>query len=231
MRYILIVLVGISWGLPLAAQEFPGGKSLEPKSVPFKSVEEDLSLDDSANSTNKTDHTTIGFLMSTGVEYADEGEYEEAERAYLRALKEAPDSPDIRFRLSTLYINMERYSEAIGLLQGLLEEYPENAMMHNNLSWCYATGKGVKDKKKSLRHAREAILSAPNTASVWNTLAEAYYVAGDYDKALRSAEHALDLLIQTNPTEDVVKSFMAQRDRIRLSKKALRMFQGLDDDD
>lgn len=233
MRYTIAIFFGVSVMLPLLAQDFSEGEgdfSLETPEVkatlnPFEPEVAEQELADGL------DRAKANFLLSTGLEYADEGEYEEAEHAYLRALAEAPDDSSIRFRLSTLYINMDRYPEAVALLETLIKEHPESAIMHNNLSWCYATGTGVKNKEKALLHAREAILSSPMTASVWNTLAEAYYVAGDYEKALRSAEHALSLLMETNPSEETAKSYLAQRERIILSQKALKMFEGLDDEE
>ena len=57
---------------------------------------------ESAAATNPA--SRISFLMDAGVQYADEGEYAEAEHAYLRAREKDPDNPEIRSRLSTLYI-------------------------------------------------------------------------------------------------------------------------------
>ena len=54
--------------------------------------------------TNGAKFGQTSFLMDAGVQYADEGEYPEAEQAYLRALANDPGNPDVRFRLSTLYI-------------------------------------------------------------------------------------------------------------------------------
>jgi len=126
--------------------------------------------------------------MDAGIQYADEGEYKEAEQAYLRALKADPASPDIRFRLGTLYIMMKRHQEAADMLNALAIEFPGSPMVENNLAWIYATGGEMKNGKLALRHAREALLTAPTQASLWNTLAEAYYVFGQYDQALRASE-------------------------------------------
>jgi len=187
-------------------------------------------FEETGSVTSNSVNSKASFLVDTGIQYADEGEYAEAERAYLRALEAAPGNSVIRFRLSTLYIMMGRYTEAVPMLEALVEEFPENSQTRNNLAWCYATGAGVKDKKKALLHAREAILSSPLSPSMWNTLAEAYYMAGDYDKALRSSEHAIDLLIQTDQNQTGMASFQAQHQKIQRAQQAFKRFEGLDDE-
>jgi tetratricopeptide (TPR) repeat protein len=173
----------------------------------------------------------VQFLLDAGLQYTEEGEHEEAERAYLRALEQDPGNPDIRMRISTLYILMERYADALKLLKDLEEEFPENPMIQNNMSWVYATGGKVRNGKLSLRHARNAILIVPYAASMWNTLAEAYYVLGDYDKALRSSEHAIDLLQQQTDDQNQFDQFLAQRSKILRAKEAYDRLFGADEAD
>ncbi|MDH3346075.1 MAG: tetratricopeptide repeat protein, partial [Kiritimatiellaceae bacterium] len=153
---------------------------------------------ESASVSNHVKTVKVGLLMNTGAEYTDEGDYEEAERAYLRALEQAPDNDELQFRLSTLYVMMERYGDAISLLNKQLERHPENPHLHNNIAWCYTTSAEFRNTPKALRHAREALLTSPDNHQIWNTLAEAYYVAGNYEQALRSAEHSLDLLSRSS---------------------------------
>jgi tetratricopeptide (TPR) repeat protein len=108
----------------------------------------------------------VSFLMDTGVQYANEGEYKEAEQAYLRALQADPGNPDLLFRLSTLYIQMERFADAIVLLNKLIEAFPDNPMLYNNLAWVYATGGKMKNGPMALRLAREALLMTPYAPSL-----------------------------------------------------------------
>ncbi len=183
-----------------------------------------------APSTNTASNANQSFLMDMGIQYAEEGDYRDAERAYLRALESDPENESIRFRLSTLYLMMERYPEAISIMEALIVEFPGNAQVCNNLAWAYATGEGVLNKKKALLNAREAILSNPNVSSMWNTLAEAYYMAGDYERAERSAKHAIDLMTQANPEKAQAEDFQTQLHKIQRAQKALRMLDGLDEE-
>lgn len=154
------------------------------------------------------------FLLDIGIQYVDTGEYEEAERAYRHALEKDPGNVELRFRLGTLYVLMKRYPEGAAILHGLVEDLPDHPLVHNNLAWIYAAGENMKDANKALYHAREALLSAPGSYSVWNTLAEAYFIAGDYPRALRSANTALDLLKAQNPDPQTLETFAAQRRKI-----------------
>jgi len=204
--------------------------SLEKKQPVEEGAPQDES-EEAASSTNAVANAKLSFLLNTGIQYAEEGEHEDAERAYLRALETDPESSTIRFRLGTLYILMGRYTNAVPILEALVVEFPDNSQVRNNLAWCYATGEGVRNKKKALLHAREAILSAPIAPSMWNTLAEAYYMAGDYERAERASKHAIDLMIQTDPEQTQMAEFQAQLSKIQRAAQALKRFQGLDDED
>ena len=182
-----------------------------------------------AGSTNETKSARISFLMNTGVQYADAGDYQEAERAYLRARDADPDNPNILFSLSILYIQMERYKDAADILKTMAARFPDNALVHNNLAWIYSTGGALKNGKLAVRHAIEAIMSAPIEASMWNTLAEAFYVSGQYDKALSASEYAIDLLKMQNFSAEGIAEFEKQRAKIQRADEATKRLLNLDD--
>lgn len=251
MRYLLIIGVGCLLAGRSSGQElFPGASPLPPQQqvdtpsaqlIPsvnnlpaaHSSSDSDVSPEEQAGSgavTNAIDTAQISFLIDTGVQYEDEGEYAAAERAYLRALESAPGDLNIRFRLSTLYIQMKQFAKAADFLKKLQEEVPGNAGVCNNLAWIYATGDEIKNGKLALRYAREALLDNPDLPPVWNTLAEAYYVSGDYAAALRSSEQAIDLLKKTNPTQEPQASFDEQREKIQRAIEAYKRFQGTDEE-
>jgi tetratricopeptide (TPR) repeat protein len=233
MKTVFFLWIVFCIGLPLAAQESP----TEPAVAPPAAKQESPAVTNAVESGEaapaeeaKPPEAKVSFFLETGLQYADEGEYEEAERAYLTALEKDPENPAIRFRLSTLYQMMQRYKEAEPILKKLSEEYPDSARVQNNLSWLYATGGEMKNSEKALRHAREAILSDTQTPSLWNTLAEGYYVSGQYDKALRSAEYALELLRRENADEETIRPFVSQYIKIKRAQEALKLFEGTDED-
>jgi len=184
---------------------------------------------ESSGTTNEVKSARISFLMNTGVQYADAGDYPEAERAYLRARDADPDNPNILFNLSSLYIQMGRYKDAIDILNGMAVKFPENALVHNNLAWAYSTGGAMKNGKLAVRHAIEAIMSDPIEASMWHTLAEAFYVSGQYDKALSACEYAVDLLKMQEASDEGIAEFEKQRTKILRAAEATKRLMNLDD--
>ena len=258
MRYALFILLGMSLAWSAVAQELLDVSSAEdvpqnltgedsapsigvgqiidktaalPVNIITNRFEELVQKEEEVADTTEVQRSNIDFLMSIGVEYADEGEYEEAEKAYLRAFEVDAENEDLLFRLGTLYVRMNQYEDAVEIYQELAERFPESPRVHNNLAWCYATGSGVKNVKLALRHAREAIIFSPGAPALWNTLAEAYYLAGDYEKALRSAEHALELLQLMNPEDEKLPSFEMQISKIQRAQKALNILEGRDEDE
>lgn len=226
MRFFLLFLIGLGLAYPLMAQQ-PAGEPSE-LNLQGEAPEPVAQTNETATaSTNKTADPKLSFLISTGIQYAEEGEYKEAERAYLRALETDPNNSSLRFRLSTLYLLTDRYTEGVPILEELVAEYPDNAQVRNNLAWAYATGQGVKNTKMALRHAREAILLAPISSSMWNTLAEAYYVGGDYERALRASEHAINLLTRAGAGDGSggLEGFQAQRRKILRAIEARELIE------
>lgn len=231
MKTILIFIVLI-FATTTFAQDIPQGPADAGITTQQPTPEApEAKPESAAEETNAVQNIKAKFLMDAGIQYADEGEYEDAEQAYLRALENNPGDPNTRFRLSTLYIMMERYREAVALLTALIEEFPDNPQTYNNLAWVYATGGEMKNGKMALRHARDAILIEPNSPSLWNTLAEAYYVFGQYDKALRASDMAIDLLKQQNASEEQIREFESQRDKINRADEALKRLFGTDDEE
>lgn len=184
---------------------------------------------DALAETNQTDSSKLAFLMGTGMQYADEGDYKAAEQSYLRALSINPRDPNIRFRLGTLYIQVGVYRAAEAILSELSAEFPENGVVHNNLAWIYCLDGETKNGKLALRHARDAIIGDPISPSLWNTLAEAHYVCGHYDDALRAAEYAMELLRLQGGGEKQIEEFERQRTKIKRAQEVHKRFIGLDD--
>lgn len=234
MRKIFLLLIGVAGATLLMAQDL----SEEPSEIDLPTVDEPSPPSVGTNevatvssATNQIVEGKLSFLAEIAEQYAAEGEYEEAERAYLRALDADPDNPKIQFQLSTLYILMERYAEAIPILEMLTSEFPKDPKTHNNLAWCYAIDPSGKNKKRAFWHAREALLLTPSFPPVWNTLAEIYYMSGEYEKALRSSKHAIDLLRRTNGSKSRIDSFQQQLIKIQRAERALKRFDGLDDEE
>ena len=123
---------------------------------------------------------------------------------------------------STVYINTKQYAKAEQLLEALIDEYPENFQLKNNLAWLYATAEdsAFRDAQKAIELAQEAMILAPNVHNVWSTLAEAYYSAGQYEKANRAIIHMISLVRRygSDMPQPMIDSYKAQ---MRKYKRAL----------
>lgn len=106
-----------------------------------------------------------------------------------------PENQAARFVAASALIQAARYREARELLEGLLERRPGDYPLMNNLAWLLATAQDpeLRDPARAVQLARQALLIAPSDFHVWSTLAEAHYVHGDYDRALRAGQEALRL--------------------------------------
>jgi tetratricopeptide (TPR) repeat protein len=105
-------------------------------------------------------------------------------------------------------------------------------MLLNNLAWIYAAGGEMKNGELALRYAREALLTSPVNPNVWNTLAEAYYILGQYEPALRASELALDLFrMQQGVTEEQAQGFVQQYQKIQRARDSAKMLLNLNQDE
>ena len=76
--------------------------------------------------------------LLTGRDLLNQGRWMDAVRFYRMALKTTPESSEVRFGLATALTQIERYAEAVPLLESLLREYPDNPAVLNNLAWILA---------------------------------------------------------------------------------------------
>ena len=123
------------------------------------------------------------------------GHMQQAVEAFNAVLRKSPANAKARFGLGTMYIQLEQYTNALAVLEPMMLELPKDYSLKNNVAWMYATAKdvSVRNGKKAVALAQDALVLAPRDFHVWSTLAEGYYVLGQYDRALRSAEEALRL--------------------------------------
>jgi len=80
---------------------------------------------------------------------------------------------------------------ALPIMDRVLAENPENADYYNNFAWYLAATK--REPEKAVELALRARELAPDDANVMDTVAEAYYAAGDYEQAIAWEKKALVL--------------------------------------
>jgi tetratricopeptide (TPR) repeat protein len=144
-------------------------------------------------------------LRTKALELAGKHLHSRAVALLREALETDPKDRATRTVLASTLGQARQYTEAIALFKELLEEFPHDFRLNNNLAWLYATAEDVqyRDGRKALNYARKALLAAPLSHHVWSTVSEAYYVSGEYDKAKNAAVQAY-LIYKENKADDII---------------------------
>ena len=124
-----------------------------------------------------------------------EGRWREAATALVTAQKEAPGDEDLQFMSAMVAMEDGNYAESMRLYGGLLEKYPDNAGLKNNVAWLRVKSDdpAIHNLDVALRLAQEAVMSASQDYNIWNTLGEIYLARGDAMRAMRLAVLARDM--------------------------------------
>lgn len=133
--------------------------------------------------------------LQLGFEEVQKRHAENAIEAFTYALDYRPDNKQALFGMGTALVQLQQYEKALNVLEPLIDRFPDDFSLINNLAWIYATAEDLqyRDADRSIELARKALLMQPADYHVWHTLAVAYYLKGDYAQALRIAEEAVAL--------------------------------------
>lgn len=155
------------------------------------------------------------------------GQIDEAMVQFRDILKDHPHHRRARFGAGTVLIQQTRYREALDLLEPLADEFSDDFFVKNNIAWIYATAKdpAVRDGAKAVRYAQDALLIAPHSYQVWNTLSEAYYILGEYEKSLRAAEEAVRVATSANAAPGSVADYKSQAEKARRAARAMSLVE------
>ena len=166
-------------------------------------------------------------LRKRGYKFIEVKNYSEALKAFQEALVLEPDEKNNLFGLATVQTKLGDISEALKVFEQLVEKYPEDYIIMNNLAWVYATVDEIKFRngEKALKLAQEALLVAPGDYHVWSTLAEAYYVSGDYEKGARAAKEALNLVVRAGGSDGEKLIYQEQIDKCSRAALALSILE------
>lgn len=166
-------------------------------------------------------------LLSSASESLQRDQLAEAERLFTRALEMYPQSREARFGMGALMVKQGRDAQAAGMLEQLMEDYPDDFSIINTLAWLYATASdySVRNGQRAVALAQKALLLQPNNFHVWNTLSEGHYVSGDYERALRAARETLRLSQQAHTGRDRIRQYERQVEKCRRAAEALSILE------
>lgn len=165
---------------------------------------------------------------TAAAEYLAVGEHEKALTAY-DAMSSTPlaQRPPNRLGRALALFHTGKEIEAEQLLAGLVREFPDEPVYQNNLAWLYATAKSIqlRSSRKALHHARKAMLHAPREPRIWNTLAEAYYLARDYEKAVQISQQAVELARRDGRSDEFLPDLEANLERFEAAIKVISVLR------
>ena len=169
----------------------------------------------------------LDVLANEAMAMLTRGQSKEAVALFKQVLREDKNHRRALFGLGTCYVELRQYREAKVVLERMREIYPDAFEALNNLAWMYATSSdpAYRDGRKAIEYAQQAVLLAPNVVEIWNTLSEAYFVAGDYEKGLRAATEAVRLSKDINAPPNVVQSYEQQMEKCRRAVEAMSLVE------
>ena len=135
--------------------------------------------------------------MVLGDLYTKKRDYASAMKVYESTLKSKPGYIPAMFSQAAVYEMTGRQKEAIKNYRAIIEKSENYVPALNNLAYAYVEGSG--SKEEALKLAMKAYTSAPNNASVIDTLGYVLLKNGKKDDAKRLLEKAASLLPE-NPS-------------------------------
>jgi tetratricopeptide (TPR) repeat protein len=124
--------------------------------------------------------------FSLGRALKNKGELDDAIASYQKAINFDPENAAVHTNLGLALQGKDRWNDAMACHKKAVDLDPENAWAHNNLADILANAADPKlrDPKKAVAHANEAIKLKPDFGDAWNTLGEAYYRNDQWKEAI-----------------------------------------------
>lgn len=127
-------------------------------------------------------------------ELLNKGRTVAAANEYRRALQASPNAPVIMNKLGRVYIQMNRFDEALPLLKKVLDVDPDSANTYVQLGRIHHANKEFAEARRVLE---EAIQINPYNPLIYRLLIETYAATGEADKS-KQAKATLDKLTGGN---------------------------------
>ena len=128
-------------------------------------------------------------------------------------LLEEPENMALYQDLAVIYQNMGKYREAKEAYEKIIDLDPNQAVSLNNLAWLLVTAshEGLRDERRGLDLAKRAV-ALERSPVFLDTLAEAYYVNGSIQDAIKTIEEAITLATRNRAYyEKQLRKFLAAR--------------------
>jgi len=144
--------------------------------------------------------------------FYEQGKFHEPVRYLNKALQENPSYVKAAISLGDKLLEKKQIKPAYDHWLHILKVAPDSITVLNTLAWLQAASdiKELRNPEQAIRLARRACeLAEYKTPETLDTLAVAYAASGTFDKAIKSAEKAVDLAKSEN-REDLIKEFQSR---------------------
>ena len=117
------------------------------------------------------------------------------EKSVINELQISPDNPALYKRLGDIHYSTENYVGVREAYEKSIDLNPDNPEVLNNLAWLYVTcpDESLRNPFRGLQLAQKAV-QLSESAHIYDTLAESYFVNSLYQKAIVAETRALELV-------------------------------------
>lgn len=159
-------------------------------------------------------HETLASVL------VKKGEFDGAKTELQQVLRIRPEDPVFHSLLGYVLLRRNEFSDAAAEFREAIRLDAKNAAAHNNLAWLYATSPDpYRNPAAALEHARRAVeLTEWKVASAIDTLAEAFYVNGRFEEAVKAENKATEL----EPSNEFLKERLTRFRRAIRSSRDVR---------
>lgn len=168
-----------------------GLKEIEGSRVRKLKVKKDQKEDEEAVELKEIQSVVARQRTHLGDQLLSKGRTAAAASEYRRALQGSPHSPIILNKLGRVFIQMNRFDEALAPLQSALDVDPDNPNTYVQLGRVYYAAKKYKE---SLNVLEEAVQINPFNPAIFRLLSEVHAGLGEPEKA-KQAKLTLDKLM------------------------------------
>lgn len=130
------------------------------------------------------------YLENCGLAYERMEHFEEAEKHYLEALENDPESDKLFNRLGVFYYDRKEYDKSIIYYLKALEHQPEDLIYLENIALAYTM---KDDYKAAIEIYGKFLQISPADAKIMNAIGVAYYNQQQYEPAIEFYRKALEI--------------------------------------